>query len=320
MKTVKIAYSDCPNFDFEHFYLTEAMRPFCNPVLSDDPDIVFYSCYAREHMKYQNTLKVFFNGENVHPDFNECDYAISCQPIQYGNRYFRLSDFDITMDASVNDRRGLDVSDKTRFCNFIYSNDHRDQEGARLRMEFCRLLMAYKHVDCPGRVLHNLDAPELVGRLDRNRSTSKKDFIRQYKFTIAWENTYGEGYTTEKLSEPLMAGSVPIYWGSVPDYINPKSIVDVSKFANLNEVVDFVRFLDQDDAAYQEMLSTPPVLPQYNFKWMDDLSSFLKQIVDSDFAKRAKSPMNYDSVAVALRSLRKRKSFLKRLAMRWRKR
>ena len=244
MKTVKIAYSDCPNFDFEHFYLTEAMRPFCNPVLSDDPDIVFYSCYAREHMKYQNALKVFFNGENVHPDFNECDYAISCQPIQYGNRYFRLSDFDITMDASVNDRRGLDVSDKTRFCNFIYSNDHRDQEGARLRMEFCRLLMAYKHVDCPGRVLHNLDAPELVGRLDRNRSTSKKDFIRQYKFTIAWENTYGEGYTTEKLSEPLMAGSVPIYWGSVPDYINPKSIVDVSKFANLNEVVDFVRFLD----------------------------------------------------------------------------
>lgn len=270
-------------------------------------------------MNYPDALKVFFNGENVHPDFNECDYAISCQPILYGNRYFRLSECDVSLNESVNDRKGMDVRDKTRFCNFIYSNDHQDQEGARLRMEFCRLLMAYKPVDCPGRVLHNMDAPELVGRCDQNRSSSKKDFIRQYKFTIAWENTYGEGYATEKLAEPLMAGSVPIYWGSVPDYINPKSLVDVSKFSNLKEVVEFVRFLDQDDAAYQEMLSALPILPHYNFRWRDELSSFLKQIVDSGMAKRAKSPMKYDSVAVALRSLYKRKSFLKRLRMRWRK-
>ncbi len=312
MNDVKIAYSDFPASNYEHFYITEAMRSFCNPVISDDPDIVFYSCYARGHMRFRDVVKVFFNGENVHPDFNECDYAISCQPMRYGNRYFRLTEMALHLDESVNDRSALSVGDKCRFCNFIYSNDHVEQEGARLRMEFCRLLSRYKSVDCPGRVLHNMEAPELVGRLDGARSSSKVAFIRRYKFTIAWENTYGEGYVTEKLAEPLMAGSVPIYWGSVPEFVNPKAIVDVSKFSDLNEVVDYVRYLDQDDEAYQAMLATPPILPSYNFQWRDELALFLRQIVDSGFAKRAKSPMNYDSVAVALRALRKRKSVLRR--------
>ena len=231
MNDVKIAYSDFPASNYEHFYITEAMRSFCNPVISDDPDIVFYSCYARGHMRFRDVVKVFFNGENVHPDFNECDYAISCQPMRYGNRYFRLTEMALHLDESVNDRSALSVGDKSRFCNFIYSNDHVEQEGARLRMEFCRLLSRYKSVDCPGRVLHNMEAPELVGRLDDARSSSKVAFIRRYKFTIAWENTYGEGYVTEKLAEPLMAGSVPIYWGSVPEFVNPKAIVDVSKFS-----------------------------------------------------------------------------------------
>ena len=129
MNDVKIAYSDFPASNYEHFYITEAMRSFCNPVISDDPDIVFYSCYARGHMRFRDVVKVFFNGENVHPDFNECDYAISCQPMRYGNRYFRLTEMALHLDESVNDRSALSVGDKSRFCNFIYSNDHVEQHG-----------------------------------------------------------------------------------------------------------------------------------------------------------------------------------------------
>lgn len=39
-------------------------------------------------------------------------------------------------------------------------------------------------------------------------------FISRYKFVIAFENAECKDYITEKLWRPLIAGSVPIYWGS----------------------------------------------------------------------------------------------------------
>lgn len=297
---IRIKYCDNPKVDYDNFYITEAMKTFCNPVICDEPDILFYSCFSREHTKFKNVVKVFFTEENVHPDFNECDYAISCQPMQYGNRYFQLAGHNRNMDERANDRSHLNINEKTRFCNFIYSNDNPLHDGARLRIEFCELLSKYKPVDCPGRVLHNMDSPELSTRYHMNWVESKVNFIRKYKFTIAWENTYGEGYTTEKLADPLMAGSVPIYWGYVPNYINPKSIINVSDFSNFSELVEYIKYLDNDDNAYREILLSEPLLPSYRFYWKNELAQFLKQIVDSDFALRVKSPVHRDSVTLAL--------------------
>lgn len=311
-RIVRIKYCDFPKVDEKHFFITRALKKFCNPVISDDPEILFYSCYSGEHLKYKNVVKVFFSGENVHPDFNECDYAIACQPIVYGNRFFQLAGHNWHMDATANDRARIQLQQKTRFCNFIYSNGNLLHEGVRKRIEFCELLSAYKRVDCPGRVLHNMDAPELSSRSSNEWALSKTKFIQQYKFTIAWENTFGEGYTTEKLAEPLMAGSVPIYWGYVPSYINPKSIINVSDFTNMSDLVKYVEYLDNNDEAYCEMLLSQPLLPSYRFHWEDELSLFLKQIVDSNFAQRVKAPVGYDSASIVLRSMHNRSNLLLR--------
>jgi hypothetical protein len=40
------------------------------------------------------------------------------------------------------------------------------------------------------------------------------DVLRDYKFTIAFENSEHLGYTTEKLIDAWLADSVPIYWGN----------------------------------------------------------------------------------------------------------
>ena len=46
-----------------------------------------------------------------------------------------------------------------------------------------------------------------------NRLQGKLDFLRDYKFTLAVENNIWPGYTTEKLVDPMFAGSIPIYVG-----------------------------------------------------------------------------------------------------------
>ncbi len=41
---------------------------------------------------------------------------------------------------------------------------------------------------------------------------AKSCALSRFAFTLAVENSEDEGYATEKLWQPLLAGSVPIYW------------------------------------------------------------------------------------------------------------
>ena len=53
-------------------------------------------------------------------------------------------------------------------------------------------------------------------RANRHKSGWHDDAVevyRDYAFVVAFENVKEEGYFTEKLVNPLLAGSVPIYWG-----------------------------------------------------------------------------------------------------------
>lgn len=137
-----------------------------------------------------------------------------------------------------------------KFCSFVYSNG---EWASPLRKQFFDLLSAYKRVDSGGRYMNNVGGPV----------EDKLAFQSEYKFCIAFENSVGEGYTTEKLVEAMMSGSIPVYWGdpSVAEEFNPGSFINVSDFGSLEEVVQEVVRLDNDDEAYLEMLNRPWVRP-----------------------------------------------------------
>ena len=68
-------------------------------------------------------------------------------------------------------------------------------------------------VDSYGTCLQNKPWPEGLAPLHGSRKLS---LLARYKFTLAFENSRAAGYVTEKLFQPLIAGSLPIYWGA-PD-------------------------------------------------------------------------------------------------------
>jgi hypothetical protein len=187
----------------------------------------------------------------VRPDFKICDYAFSFDHLEGEPRHFRLPLYAWWEDAEALVKpQGADVaaaSDaKTKFCNFIYGNG----DAAR-RLEFLKKLTAYKTVDCAGTLMNNIG--KTVGVFE------KVDFIRNYKFTIAFENASFPGYTTEKIVHAMLAGSIAIYWGNPLIHLdfNPASFVNVHDYDSDEAAIDRVIALDQSDALYAQCLAEP---------------------------------------------------------------
>ncbi len=166
--------------------------------------------------------------------------------------------------------------DKSRFCNFIYSNSNKKLSGTVKRAKFCRELMKYKKVDCAGSVMQNTDE---LKRLDKNVIYDKQSprilhatlpYMSKYKFTIAFENQSYPHYVTEKIVLPFLAGSIPIYWGcpQVTRMFNPAAFINCHDYSSLDEVVSRIQEIDNDHELYLKYATAPPFLPgslMYNF-------------------------------------------------------
>ncbi|CAH0551896.1 unnamed protein product [Brassicogethes aeneus] len=75
-----------------------------------------------------------------------------------------------------------------------------------------------------------------------------------YKFYLSFENTVCNDYVTEKLFYILQKNVVPIVYGGA-DYnivAPPNSVIDVSKFQTVPDLVSFVKKLDSNVSAYLE--------------------------------------------------------------------
>ena len=78
-------------------------------------------------------------------------------------------------------------------------------------------LNKYKKVDMAGNANNN------IGKVIEN----KIEFLSSYKFSIAMENSEGDGYSSEKIIDSFLSGTIPIYYGDymIDEYINPNSYI-----------------------------------------------------------------------------------------------
>lgn len=172
-------------------------------------------------------LHVGYLCENIWPDPNAYDWTFGTWSESSVNhpRYTCITwhGFDpqtlVKHPAQVNEW----LAEPRAFCNFFYSNPVFHRES------FCRALSAYQPVDCPGRSLRNMppidDNPHTA-----QKWSSKRAYLSRYKFTIAFENSSAPGYHTEKILDPMLAGSIPIYWGDpeIERVFNPASFIHVA--------------------------------------------------------------------------------------------
>lgn len=242
-KSVKINFADFwPHFDRHNNYFTQLLSAAYTVEISDNPDFLIYSCYGEEHLRY-SCYRIYYNGENQRINWNACDYAFSFDYLD-DERHFRLPNWIWYADPKLLLRAKPAPEDilreKTGFCNLVVSNPL-----ASKRIEFFHKLSTYKKVDSGGRHLNNVGGPV----------TDKLSFVRNYKFTISFENSSYPGYTTEKIFEPMLVNSIPVYWGNplVGKDFNTASFVNWHAFGNDEAVIDYIIDLDKNDDRYLAM-------------------------------------------------------------------
>jgi hypothetical protein len=87
----------------------------------------------------------------------------------------------------------------------------------------------------------------------------KVQFQRDYKFSIAFENSSSIGYTTEKIVHALAADTIPIYWGNseVEREFNPKRFINLHAFPRPEDAIARIVEIDTNDDLFTSMLAEP---------------------------------------------------------------
>lgn len=255
--------------------------------ISDNPDFVICSNRGKpfEYMRY-DCPRIMFMGENLSPDFTVFDYIIGFDYLDFGDRYFRLP-FAFHFDdakpwfpekLTIDEAKAI-LQKKKYFCNFIYG--HQSSNG--MRETLFNELNKYKKVVSPGKYLNNQNS---------NGCTwgEKHKYLRESKFTIAGDSIEYPGFFTEKIIDPFMAHSLPVYFGNprIDDDINEESFVwcKSTDDKDIQDTIEQVKYLDTHDDAYLEMLMQCP-LPREEYlvdKYME-LEKFLVNIFSQEKEK-----------------------------------
>jgi hypothetical protein len=91
-------------------------------------------------------------------------------------------------------------------------------------------------------------------------SINKCEILKYFKFNMAFENSMeynGKiGYATEKIYEPMMALSIPIYWGNpeVHKDFNTKSFINWNDYGSDEKVIERIIEIDNDDDLYMDYM------------------------------------------------------------------
>tara|TARA_B100000965_G_C19588590_1_gene756955 strand:- start:1738 stop:2745 length:1008 start_codon:yes stop_codon:yes gene_type:complete len=133
---------------------------------------------------------------------------------------------------------------KTKLISVIASNKT-GSLGHRKRLEFAQALKEHfgDRIDFYGRGFGPME--------------DKLDALKDYRFHITLENSQQPHYFTEKLSDCIMAGCYPIYWGctNLNEYLpeNSYTIIDIS---NLDESIAIIEktITKKADIAHRDAL------------------------------------------------------------------
>lgn len=210
-------------------------------------------------IKIHQTGEVFIGNPRDFLDTH--DLIIGFDYIEDAPNYIRvplsyfMHDGKLTHGYKSKWRKKCDPSSKKYFACFLVSNGgYWDEafDGARERNLIFHRLSLYKFVASGGKFLNTIQKV-------LPRDIDNEGWLSNCKFTIAYENQYYPGYITEKVYQAYFAGTIPIYNAhpSVFNELNRKAMVLDDDFSSHEEMIEYIKELDQDDKKYCKVWNQP---------------------------------------------------------------
>ena len=173
---------------------------------------------------------------------------------------------------------------RKKFCAAVISNC-----GSKylFRMNFIKKLNKYKTVDIRGLCNNNI----------HKKIKDKIQFLSEYKFSIAMENSRGDGYLTEKIVDSFRAGTIPIYYGDylVDEFVNPKTYILIKGEKDIKKKIKYIKKIDNDDKLYKEIMNEKPIIDDKFIEKIDktEIAEFLYNIFSQDKNKAFRRDDNF---------------------------
>ena len=237
------------------------------------PDLVIFGPFGQTWKSLPSWPKVCYTGENSKP---VQDPSVKLN-IGYGipdisdESYLRMPLWMFEIDwfgANLNEIKNplplpidacttgySDFTKRDKFCAFVVTNPKNP-----VRNKAFKILDAYKPVDSAGRLFNTLGSVLYAGLGGGGGELKKHEFLKSYRFCLAYENESTPGYTTEKLLHAKAAGCVPIYWGDpkVGRDFDSKGFLEVKSEQDLIKLVDSIES-DTTGEKWAKLASVPAI-------------------------------------------------------------
>jgi len=233
-KKIYIQFKNGINFEIaQKEILSELQDEFEFIEETENPEFILFGPYGNDIPQKGDYTRIGYFCENITPDLSVCEWAFGVPREESVNnaKYHRIQwhGFDPSHLIKKMDDNEIDkiISEKNKFCNFIYSNK------VPYREAFFKQLSKYKKIDAPSKSMNNM--PSIDSQYSGTVWERKRQFLNQYKFTIAFENYAYPGYQTEKLYDAMLVNSLPIYCGDlhIDDVFNTKSFLNCPDYVDL---------------------------------------------------------------------------------------
>jgi len=278
METIRIYFADMwPEWQVENFIVPILMKKYNVVLDKSNPDIVFHSIFNRmsETPKYK-CKKVLILAENWRPQQFGSNFSVSFDP--YSATNFRLPLWQMywllwpNLIDELKSRRTHENFE--RFCAFTVSNP-----SNMLRNNHFDILSGYKKVHAYGKVRTNTFELQRASEDTYWRDAKYHFFLKHpHKFMMAYENTSYPYYSTEKLMDAFLAGSMPIYWGDpkIANDWNEKAFINVMKIPNW---LDHIKAMDGNDSLWEDVYSQPVFTDEQLDRHLNNIKEFEEWII-----------------------------------------
>ncbi len=203
----------------------------------------------------QNCLRILIKGEPVDQYYNNYDICIG------NNKQENIINIPYPfMLFSLNERRKINKKYNIKFCDkkiccFMYSIDYQH------RVDIFNKFNNRIQVDSLGKSCKNTSIQD-TRSIYNDKETYNDiavEIYSKYKFVLAIENTIKSSYFTEKIINPILANSIPIYYGTEDAFqiINKERVIYFNDYDNIDSLIDYIIYLSNNEQEYYKIISKP---------------------------------------------------------------
>lgn len=237
-------------------------------VVEDDSDILISSCFGSNFLNKKTKKRIYWTGENwfrmdyKHQPINKStlelfDHVYSFDYNNYTNHYrlplylidtieSRITSYNNILRKKTKDQL-YDEFKNRKFCTFVQGNGN-----CEFRNNYFDKLNYVSNVDSFGPLFNNTG--KVLNRQEKIEKT------KEYKFSLAFENSEYDGYVSEKIIDAFKSDVIPIYWGGslISNEFNDKSFIDVNQLG-LESSLKLISEMSSDFELYWKYYNQPIV-------------------------------------------------------------